>query len=92
MRDITSIVRAVVTAAQPSPVSMALAHAAAEDFHHAMRDAFSAQQDIEAGDGDGGPCDPHWNERYQDALGRAAVALQKMPIRWAAVLEAELPK
>lgn len=65
------------------------AHGHAQDFHGAMEDAFDAERELLDRDGD--PTG-YWQKEYRDALGRAAAALQKMPARWAAILQCELPR
>lgn len=87
MRDISNVVQTVAASVDPG---LEDAHWAAAEFHEAMAQAMSAREDIEAGDGSGGPCDPHWVEKYKAAMGRAAAALQKMPVQWAAVLNAKV--
>lgn len=82
MRDITTIaVQAVAVSVDPV---LEDAHRAAAEFHEAMADAIEAKEDIDGPDG------VYWRSRYVAAMGRAAAALQKMPVQWAAVLNAKV--
>lgn len=67
------------------------AHVTAARFHEAMADALDAQDEIESA-ASPQEVDPYWRKKFQDALGKAVVALREMPVKWQAVLEAELPK
>lgn len=60
------------------------AHDAAQRFHAAMAEALEAEIELENRDN---PDRGYWAESYQMALGAAAVAMEKMPIKWLAVLE-----
>lgn len=60
------------------------AHDAAADFHAAMSRAVMAEIELDAPGDDN---DHYWVVEYQDALGAAAVAMGKMPMKWLAVLE-----
>ena len=91
-RAIGAVVQNVVAAVSvPSDMQMSGHHSQAAAFHEAMSRAFMMQDEIEQGKREG-ELDPYWEKQYAIELGNAAVALQKMPARWAAILEAELPR
>lgn len=73
------------------------AHEAAHEFHEAMADALVNERDIEDTKRIALGSNVDWSDiieehekAYAEALGRAAVALQAMPVKWAAILSAEL--
>jgi len=67
------------------------AHEAAEAFHYAMAEAISAQREIAAEKEDAAYAgDDYWQKLYTEMLVKAAVALQKMPSAWAAILTADI--
>lgn len=65
------------------------AHRQAAAFHEAMASALDSEREIEEGRRSGDPTE-YWDKQYPVELGRAAVALQKMPFKWAAVLGEEV--
>lgn len=85
-----------------NPMDRSRDHEYACVFHRALSEAFSAMDDIETyteyhreiSDGDRFWADEieRAQAEYSKAVGEAAAALQKMPAKWAAILEAELPK
>lgn len=100
-RNLGSIVKTVIANARAKMPRKALqsAHEAAAEFHEAMADAFEAETEIEDATAelrrtpdDGLYLDilKRYQARYQEAIGKAGVALQKMPTRRSAVLEIEL--
>lgn len=74
------------------------AHSAAEEFHRAMGDALTYERDIEdaesdlreakdqAGRDSALESKAEWEKLYSRALGQAAVAMQKLPVKWLAIL------
>lgn len=87
----TAIVNvALAVVKQPTALTKALAkaHTIAAEFHTHLAESF------EAGDELAGPLDRetriYWQKAYAEALGKAAAALQKMPIKWQAILSCEL--
>lgn len=63
------------------------AHDAAAEFHAAMSRAVIAEIELDEIKGDDVHEDRgYWEAEYQSALGAAAVAMQKMPGKWLAVL------
>jgi hypothetical protein len=79
------------------------AHRAAQEFHEAMDEALTYERDIEDAEADlrdardeadresASQSKAEWEKLYSRALGRVAVALQKMPIKWAAILNEQVP-
>lgn len=101
MRSISTIAHNIVTVAaqRQDRVGLVKAHEAAAEFHEAIAEAIEAQIEIEDTEADlrRAPNDQDYREflrehrrAYQTALGRACIALQKTPVKWAGVLEAEL--
>lgn len=72
---------------KPDRNALIVDHEAAARFHEAIAEALEAQDEIERDPA----CDPYWREKYAKWLGNAAVALQKMPAKWAALLSMEMP-
>lgn len=66
------------------------AHAAAADFHQAMAAAMEAQAEIDDVPEDGVRMTfedkTYWEKQYAEQLGLAAVAMQKVPVKWLAML------
>lgn len=88
----TTAVMSVAAAVSPATGRDALieAHTAAEDFHAGMSQALLAEAEL----ADQGLFDEdrkYWTRQYQQELGKAVAALQKMPKSWAAILEIALP-
>lgn len=91
-----SVVAATLSA-QSSPALIA-AHRAAAAFHEAMADALDAQAEIdEAVHNARIEKNPAWaldyhaeakelEPRYAAALGRSAAAMQRVPVKWLAIL------
>ena len=67
------------------------AHDVAADFHNAMSAAINAEQEL-ADESLDELARTYFQRRYKESLGEAAVAMQKMPVKWLAILECELPK
>lgn len=95
MRDLTTItVNAVAVATQRN---LGPQYQAAADFFQAMADAVEAKEEIAShrkdalhifSDADEAQKDlEYWRGQHQAALGRAAVALQQIPVKWAAILQ-----
>lgn len=61
------------------------AHEHAEDFHQAMADALTAEDELSETD-ESMVDRPYWQKRYQEALGKAAAAATKMPAIWLTIL------
>ena len=78
-RDIIAlVVNAVAQSAQPG---LEAAHQHAARFHEGMARAIECAEELR------GECDrDYWEVEHAKALGKAAQALQKMPVRWAAIL------
>lgn len=66
--------------------AMARAHEAAGDFHCAMAGALDAEAELETCHEDDRA---DWQRQYQSALGAAAVAMQRVPVKWLAILGVE---
>lgn len=71
------------------------AHEHAAEFHEAIAEAMQVEADLAEFKEMGLTAETDWDvarleKRYPEALGRAAVALQKMPSKWAAILSVEL--
>ena len=84
-RDLTTLAVALVAAHK----GLIGAHEAAAEFHAAMARALEYQSNMEEfplGD----PDRAHAVKHYPFELGRAAAALQKMPVKWQAVLTIDI--
>lgn len=68
------------------------AHRHAAEFHEALAEALEASREIEDETAEFGHADQFWVTKYTTNLGRAAAALQRMPIKWSAILSEELSK
>jgi len=89
MRDITTIAVNTVATSAANP-GLENAHRIAAMFHEAMADAIEAMAEIDADDDTPLIDKEFWRARHTDALGRAAAALQQMPVAWAAVLNVKM--
>jgi hypothetical protein len=85
MRDSSTICANIVDV--QSAMAMREAHEHASDFHGAIARAIECQAELASEDDMDAP---YWRIQYGNALGEAALALQKMPMKWAAVLGPEL--
>ena len=57
-----------------------------ENLAYALREALEAECEIEKGD------DMYYRNKYAEMLGKAAVAMQKVPAVWLAILDVKLPE
>lgn len=93
-RALTSV--AFATLATPAKRKLLQeAHEQAAIFHQSLADAFDAERDLEeyatySDKSDWTDEIEYARKKYAASLGAAAVALQKMPAKWAAILQCEL--
>lgn len=87
--NVITLVKTVADQAARQRATLGRAHDAAADFHAAISRAMLMQEEIEVGKREG-ELDPYWETQFALELGNAAVALQKMPPAWRAILEVEI--